>query len=291
MKIHLTLLLLATYFLSQMGCGLADWRGAALPADSVRQSVVAACAQFEYLNKALDKYKLMPDSAQTQFRHILPALDAYYAQQQLPYYTDTAWVFPVRGYTPAAIGGTARDKYGFVDNGCGFFDRGINPGHPAYDIFIRDLNNDGIDDRTRQCATVLSMTGGVVVDTEPEWQSGNTGRGGRYIWIYDPAGPGFLYYAHNNDLYVKPGDIVTPGQPIATLGRTGSNARKERSQTHLHFCYYRYTTDSLLKPARFYNSLAQAHFVPHPSNKAATDSAAATAAQPAAATTTNSQQP
>lgn len=235
-------------------------------ADAQMQEALAACNNFVCINKALDKQKMLPDEAIIKFDSIFAPLNQYYQSKNIPYYSDTAWAFPVQGYTNKAIGGTPKDKFGFVDNGCGFFDRGINPGHPAYDIFIRDLNNDGIDDRTQKRATVLSMTGGIVIATEPGWKPGDTGRGGRYIWIYDPATKGFLYYAHNEDLFVKPGDIVKPGQAISTLGRTGSNARKERSQTHLHFCYYQYNEHGILKPVKFYNRLVAAKPIPNNDN-------------------------
>lgn len=231
--------------------------------DAKMQQVLEACNTFACVNKALDKQKMLPDEAITKFESIFAPLNQYYKFKNSPYYADAAWVFPVQGYTNKAIGGNKNDKFGFVDNGCSFFDRGSNPGHPAYDIFIRDLNNDGIDDRTKKRATVLSMTGGIVIATEPNWKQGDTGRGGRYIWIYDPASKGFLYYAHSEKLFVKPGDIVKPGQPISILGRTGANAQKKRSQTHLHFSYYKYNEFSILKPTKFYNQLSAAKLVPN----------------------------
>ncbi|MBP7534020.1 MAG: hypothetical protein KA783_06210, partial [Chitinophagales bacterium] len=60
--------------------------------------------------------------------------------------------------------------------------------------------------------------------------------------------------------------IVKPGQAISTLGRTGSNARKERSQTHLHFCYYQYNEHGILKPVKFYNRLVAAKPIPNNDN-------------------------
>lgn len=250
------------------GCQSAKggWNNTDSEADAQMQQVLEACNTFACVNKALDKQKMLPDEAMAKFNSIFAPLNQYYQLKNLPYYPDTAWVFPVQGYTNKAIGGNRNDKFGFVDNGCGFFDRGINPGHPAYDIFIRDLNNDGIDDRTKKRATVLSMTGGIVLATDPNWKSGDTGRGGRYIWIYDPASKGFLYYAHGEKLLVKPGDIIKPGQPISMLGRTGANAQKERSQTHLHFCYYKYNEYGVLKPAKFYNQLSAAKAMPNPKN-------------------------
>jgi len=36
---------------------------------------------------------------------------------------------------------------------------------------------------------------------------------------------------------VRPGDVVTAGQPIATVGRSGRNAVAPRSPTHLHVMF------------------------------------------------------
>jgi hypothetical protein len=43
-----------------------------------------------------------------------------------------------------------------------------------------------------------------------------------------------FYYAHLRSLHVELGDIVSPGQAIATVGRSGRNAAQPRSPTHLH---------------------------------------------------------
>ena len=43
-----------------------------------------------------------------------------------------------------------------------------------------------------------------------------------------------FYYAHQRTLLVEPGDIVSAGQTIATVGRSGRNAAQPRSPTRLH---------------------------------------------------------
>jgi murein DD-endopeptidase MepM/ murein hydrolase activator NlpD len=60
-----------------------------------------------------------------------------------------------------------------------------------------------------------------------------TARGGNYVWIITRRQI-FSYYAHLQTITAQPGERVTGGQPIATLGRTGTNAYPERSPTHLH---------------------------------------------------------
>ena len=231
-----------------------------------QQRLMAACQQFESVYIGLNKDYINIPEARIAIDTLLSIFDDYYFRHKTQKKYDTSeWYFPVQGYTARAIGNDKKNKHGFVDNGCNFFDRGINPGHPAYDIFIRDLNNDGKDDRTKEWVNILAMTGGIVVDVEEQWKKGTTARGGKYIWLYDPSTKGFFYYAHNNDLYVKAGDIVTPGQVIATMGRTGANANKERSQTHLHLCYYQVTPDNDIRPMRFYPQLKSATHTPRPS--------------------------
>ena len=99
------------------------------------------------------------------------------------------------------------------------------------------------------------MDYGVVIACSNEWWPTSNLRGGKYIWIYhyntfsgnaqgftkaeNTSGPIITYYAHNNTIFVKPGDLVVPGQKMAEVGRTGYNAYKKRSPTHLHFSAFR----------------------------------------------------
>lgn len=263
-KFAAMLLVVAAFYLQVVSCREAA-TGKVAAEDSEFSKILELCNAFDRLNKDLPKGHILPDEAEITLDSIIAPLREYYLRNSAAYCADTSWYFPIQGYSIRNVGGTARDKYGFVDNGCSFFDRGINPGHPAYDIFIRDLNNDGIDDRTSRKANVLAVTGGIIIATEPNWHLGSTQRGGKYIWLYNANENSFFYYAHNEDVLVKPGDIVKPGQIIGTVGRTGANAYKERSQTHLHISYYRYEPDNRLCPVQFYNRLKFARTVPNSS--------------------------
>ena len=81
----------------------------------------------------------------------------------------------------------------------------------------------GIDIKAPQGSPVLSAAAGVVVT------SGVEGRYGRMVRIEHDQG--FVtVYAHNEDNLVAVGDRVSPGDKIATVGRTG------RATTyHVHF--------------------------------------------------------
>ena len=45
----------------------------------------------------------------------------------------------------------------------------------------------------------------------------------------------YFYYAHLDRVFVRVGQIVSKGEPLGTVGRTGVNAYPKRSPTHLHF--------------------------------------------------------
>lgn len=66
-----------------------------------------------------------------------------------------------------------------------------------------------------------------------------------------------VYYAHNREIFVSPGDILRPGDRIATVGRTGLNARKKRSPTHLHLTCLK-LRDGSPKPENIYLDLKRA---------------------------------
>lgn len=160
-------------------------------------------------------------------------------------------VFPVRGYSPGqSIGGVADE--GYVPGRYDFFEGNTHKGHPALDIFIRDVNQDCMDDITQKPVEILSMTSGVVIATEKKWDTASTLRGGKYLWIYDPVHNHLLYYAHNDRIIAETGQIVMPGDVLATCGRTGLNAFKKRSPTHLHLMILRFKNNMHPEPINPY---------------------------------------
>ncbi len=174
-------------------------------------------------------------AAMKQMAGLLAAIKDYYYGAGGKQCTSAEWVFPVEGYGPKAIGGTG-DK-GYKAGGYRYFDGNRHGGHPSFDIFIRDRNRDDLDDGARRPVRVLSMTGGIVVARETAWDRNSRLRGGVYLWIYSPSEEALVYYAHNREVHVGVGDIVRPGDPVATVGRTGLNAHKTRSPTHLHLTF------------------------------------------------------
>jgi murein DD-endopeptidase MepM/ murein hydrolase activator NlpD len=153
--------------------------------------------------------------------------------------------FPLRGYGPSAIGG--KEGNGYQIQGYDFFDGNQHQGHPGHDIFILDQNQDGLDDRTGKPVEVIAAASGVVVSVNLHWEPSSPIRGGNYIWVYDPIKTRYYYYAHLNEISAKVGQIVSCGNPLGTVGRTGVKAYPKKSPTHLHFTVHQ-SKDGYPKP-------------------------------------------
>lgn len=201
--------------------------------------------------------KLDKDSSLLQFRRLLNEIKDYYKKQALIQNDPNYWAFPIKGYNPAICLGNNKDA-GYVPGRYDFFDGNDHKGHPALDMFITDSDQDCIDDITKKPVDILSMTGGVVLAAETNWDTASPLRGGKYIWMYDPYNDLILYYAHNNTLNIKPGQIVKSGDNIATCGRTGLNAFKKRSPTHLHLMILKLDKNNYPTPINPYSYLTNA---------------------------------
>lgn len=186
---------------------------------------------FNNTNILVRDNRISKSEALEKLQAILPQLRTAF-QQVEPTIGNSKWTFPLEGYSAKAIGGKNGD--GYIANGYDYFDGNLHGGHAAHDIFIQDKNQDCLDDRTGKFVNVRSVSNGIVVATEKQWDTLSKLRGGKYIWIYDPMSNSLFYYAHNNQVLVDNGQVVRPGDAIATVGRTGLNAFKKRSPTHLH---------------------------------------------------------
>lgn len=227
----------------------------AVPTTAIRQS----CISYNELNSRIRDGKISKEAAQHELKRHLKEISREYYKQGGRDHAQAEWVFPLAGYGAKAIGGGR--NHGYLPKGYDFFTGNRHGGHPALDIFISDRNQDSLDDRTGKPVTVLSVTGGVVVALEKDWDKTSKLRGGKYIWIFDPGTNLLLYYAHNNDLMVDLGDIVSPGFPLATVGRSGLNAARRRSPTHLHFSVLK-LVDGHPSPQDIYNPLVKSERLP-----------------------------
>jgi len=213
------------------------------------------CDEFNELNTKVRDGLISRNDARDEIRKLLPLIKEYFLKNGGNEISDKDWVFPLRGYTSASIGGV--NGSGYKPKGYDYFDGNRHGGHPAHDIFIHDRNFDDLDDNTGEPVDILTISNGVVVACEPDWQADSDLRGGKYIYIYDPSYEGIFYYAHNSRIFVKPGDIVNAGDKIAECGRTGLNAYKTRSPTHLHLMFLQ-VNDGYPEPKNIYNELINA---------------------------------
>jgi murein DD-endopeptidase MepM/ murein hydrolase activator NlpD len=199
------------------------------------ESACRACLEFDELTRMVRDGRIEKPAAKERLPSLLAEIKNHYYRSGGQDHARAAWVFPVEGYTAKAVGGSRGS--GYKPRGYDYFDGNRHKGHPSQDIFIRDRNQDSLDDRTGKSVHVLSMTGGIVVSVEKAWQPDSSVRGGNYVWVYDPGHEALVYYAHNGEVLVHVGDLVTPGDALATVGRTGTAAQQRRSPTHLHLMY------------------------------------------------------
>ena len=218
-------------------------------------ALVGACNRYNDLNTSIRDGKISKEPARSALKRLLAEVRQRYELAGGRNYTKTDWTFPLAGYDSRAI--TGGSNKGYIASGYDFYTGNRHGGHPAVDIFIRDRDQDSLDDRANRPVTVLSVTGGIVVALEREWEQGSGLRGGKYLWIYDPANDLLVYYAHNSELLVGLGDMVKPGDAIAKVGRSGFNAHKRRSPTHLHLSVLR-VQDGWPLPLNVYQDLAHA---------------------------------
>lgn len=234
--------------------------------NSDEPTAYAYCQQFQTLYIQIRERRVAPDSARMQFSAITRGLRARFRSSE-SYQIDSLqrdslrrtgryFSFPLRGYLPNAIGGTHGE--GYRAKNFDLFDYNVRGSHPAQDIFVVDRNQNNLDDRTSQPVDILAMSSGVVLAIETSWKPGSDYRGGNWIWVYDPNLHGLFYYAHNSEIHVVPGQWVQAGQKLGEMGRTGFNAYKTRSPTHLHLMYLQIQPDGLPLPLNPYEWLLTA---------------------------------
>lgn len=219
-------------------------------------------ASVEHLNTLLQKIRdnqISASAARLQLSKLFSEVRTMYYQSGGTDSPKSAWHFPVAGCSVRSIQGGR--KHGYISGGYDFYTGNRHGGHPSLDIFINDRNQDCRDDRSGKPVPVLSITSGIVVGLENSWKTGSRLRGGKYLWIYDPGNDLLLYYAHNGELFVRTGGLVQPGDRIASIGRTGYNAAKRRSPTHLHFTALKISNGGM-KPVDLYNELKSSIYRP-----------------------------
>lgn len=218
------------------------------------------CNTFRQIQLDIRDCVISPDSARLAFQTVMRNIKAEFNLDSCKKIDSSYFVYPVRCYTPReSIGGGGE---GFNPEGFDLFDMNVKGSHPAHDLFVYDKNQDNIDDRTWRPVDVLAFTSGMVIATENNWKYDSELRGGNWIWIYDPCLNGLFYYAHNNIVNVQPGQWVNAGDKISEMGRTGFNAYKKRSPTHLHMMFLKLNLDALPEPYDTYDWMVNATIKP-----------------------------
>ncbi len=205
-------------------------------APSFAQNDADEFGKFNNFNTAVLSGNIKKEEAVKQFDTLIKTAAHYIATRKQIEIEKQPWIFPLKGYNYRAIGGT--NGNGYYDKGYKYLDGNRHLAHPAHDIFINDKNQDCLDDKTHQPVSVLAVKNGIVIACTNEWEPASNLRGGKYIWIYHQDGT-ITYYAHNRAIFVSPGQWVKQGEKIAEVGRSGYNAYKKRSPTHLHFSAFR----------------------------------------------------
>ncbi len=97
--------------------------------------------------------------------------------------------------------------------------------------------HDGIDIYAAVGEPLVATFSGTVINPRTRWPPWEADRYGNTVAIVsdEPATNGYTsIYVHADRVWVQPGDHVTRGQVVGTVGRTG-NAETQSVHSHLHF--------------------------------------------------------
>ena len=119
---------------------------------------------------------------------------------------------------------------------------------------------DAIDLFGEELSPVHSMSDGLVIIADNGWNaddelSTSSEEGGNTVVIFNYLTGEFYRYAHLHEVMVMPGDLVTAGQSLGTLGHTGGNASKPGHGKHLHLEINKYSKDKYSKDNKNTNHL------------------------------------
>jgi hypothetical protein len=191
--------------------------------------------EWERYEKRVRDQEAPKDSLRAEFAGFYGAVKARYPGSAG---VDSPWVFPLAGYGRESVGkgGFRPGIYygGSTIKGYDFFDGNRHGGHPAYDIFIRDRDQDSREDGSGRPVEIVAPVDLIVLSRETEWQADSPLRGGKYVWTYAVSGGELVYFSHLDSVIASPGDSVPAGKVLGWVGRTGKNAAAKRSPTHLH---------------------------------------------------------
>jgi murein DD-endopeptidase MepM/ murein hydrolase activator NlpD len=99
---------------------------------------------------------------------------------------------------------------------------------------------------TRRGSPIYAPVSGVIIASADDWEgswgnlknaTGGLGKlSGNGVILFNPFDISYYYLVHMDKVYAKAGDVVSRGDSIGTVGRTG-NAASHYSRTHLHIAH------------------------------------------------------
>lgn len=196
-------------------------------------AVAGVCEDWNNLYQQIRDFEMPPEEAKAAFAPLHQRLQESYGKAGIG---GAERFYPVLGYDAS----WGEKGMAFRPRGYQFFSGNRSGIHPSLDLFILDRNQDNLDDRSQGPVTIVAFSAGVVVGVNEEWEFPSPQRGGKYVWIFDPSTERYSYYAHLSQIDVRLGQVVQAGEPLGILGRTGLNAYKKRSPTHLHLMVLSY---------------------------------------------------
>jgi peptidoglycan LD-endopeptidase LytH len=178
--------------------------------------------------------KIDKDDAIDSIIKYVPLAVQEFKTRDIPTTKRADWVFPMIGWTSVSYRSDGKD---YKDEGFDYFQGGEFTGHPAHDIFFPDKDTNALEDSTGQKVYATAMVTGIVISTYSTWFRADYLRSGNYVKLFDPESKAIFYYSHLDTVFVSPGQLVTAGEPLGYVGRTGRKAIK--GKTHIHIAYYK----------------------------------------------------
>ncbi|MEO8665887.1 MAG: M23 family metallopeptidase [Ignavibacteria bacterium] len=223
-------------------------------AGAQKNSATNICEKWNELDRQIVAQTIDVDDAIELMKEYEPFVKKYYLQNKGIDVKRNDWVFPLSNSTSFYFRDNGND---YRVTGYDYFQGSNSKGHPAHDIMILDKDKDLLDDSTLKPVDVVSMSGGVIVATDTTWSEGSQLRGGKYVKVFDVTNNGIFYYSHLSKVSVKPGDIVSAGDKIGEVGRTGRKAILPSGKTHVHIGFLR-SEDGYPKPEDIFRELKEA---------------------------------
>ena len=193
----------------------------------VQEPQTEACRLWDEAEHGLMNGTLDEKAAAKRFRELWPKV----VVDDLPSPKEGhwQWMFPLPGYDATCYGES------YNPDGYRYLDGPKAAGFPALRLYIRDLDRDGLDDRTKKPAPVVSAVDGVVVSTQKFWKEGDPGLYGNYVLLLSQQDKMLFYYGNLSKLRVSVGQLVDKGELLGWVGRTGCKIASRRLGTQLRF--------------------------------------------------------